>query len=180
MGDTVVPTIPSPDAADARLVTRLDRWIRQSFILLDALDRRTLTGITPALTTAQYHALAQLACEPSQSLGDLAARLFCDKANASGLMDRLTEQGLATRIRDPKDKRRVSLGLTPAGRDILERATDARASALNRALFPLHVDGLTATDDLLERVVELLQAAVAEAYEQQAGGNGASAPEPVL
>lgn len=142
-------------------VERVDQAIREAFILLDALDRRTLATITPALTTAQYHTLVALAQVSSQSLGDLAARRLCDKANVSGLIDRLTEQGLATRTRDPDDKRRVSLGLTPQGRDVLARATQVRSAALQRALLPLETTGLSDTQHVLQRLVELLQDAVA-------------------
>lgn len=148
------------------MVPRIDRAIRESFILLDALDRRTLSAITPPLTTAQYHTLAALAQVPVQSLGDLAARRLCDKANVSGLLDRLTALGLATRTRDPLDKRRVELSLTPAGREVLERATWARSAALTRALAPLDVTGLSATQHALERIVALLQSAVSAGQEQ--------------
>lgn len=147
---------------DASAMAQIDRAIRQSFILLDALDRRTLSAIAPPLTTAQYHALAALSQAPVQSLGDLAARLLCDKANASGLLDRLTALGLATRTRDRADKRRVALSLTPAGRDALERATWARSAALTSALLSLDVAEVTATRHALDRLVALLQTAVAE------------------
>lgn len=162
MREATLSTGSVPVAAAGGVVMRIDRAVRQSFILLDALDRRTLAGITPALTTAQYHALAALATAPSQSLGELAGRLFCDKANASGLVDRLIAQGLATRVRDPGDKRRVALNLTPAGHDVLDRATWARSAALNRALSPLDITALTATHHAMEHMVALLQAAVAE------------------
>lgn len=147
-------------------VDRIDQAIREAFILLDALDRRTLATITPALTTAQYHTLAALAQVPSQSLGDLAARRLCDKANVSGLIDRLAEQGLATRLRDPNDKRRVALSLTPQGREVLAKATRVRSAALNRALLSLQASGLGDTQHVLQRLVELLQAAVAASQDQ--------------
>lgn len=151
-------------------LARIDRAIRQAFILLDALDRRTLGAVSPALTTAQYHALTALALAPSQNLGELAARLLCDKANASGLIDRLSEQGLATRTRDPADKRRVALDLTPAGRDVLARAALARGAALHRALAPLTDSGLRDAEGVLEHVVDLLQSAVTDAQEATAAG----------
>ena len=156
---------PLPGGAPDTTVERVDRAIRQAFILLDALDRRTLSRIQPALSNAQFHALAALDLVPSQSLTDLAARRLCDKANASGLIDRLTEVGLASRERDARDKRRVSLSLTPQGRAVLAKARDARLAALGRALAPLESGGLTRTQHAIERVVALLQAAVAEIQE---------------
>ncbi|HZS92851.1 MAG TPA: MarR family transcriptional regulator [Chloroflexota bacterium] len=153
--------VPAAENRDPEAVLRVDRSIRQAFLLLDALYRRTQAGLTPALSTSQYYTLAAIAEEPSQSLGDLAARRLCDKANVSVLLDRLTKDGLATRRRDEQDKRRVEVNLTPAGWDALERASAARSDALTQALAPLDTTGMHTTADALERVVELLQAAVA-------------------
>ncbi len=155
---------------DARAVARLDRAVRQAFLLLDALDRRTLSTLSPPLSNAQYHALAALALVPTQTLGELAARLLCDKANASGLIDRLSEAGLATRVRDPRDKRRVALSLTPLGRETLDRATRLRLGTLQRTLAPLGDGGTAATYEALARLVELLQEAVSGEQEQAVSG----------
>lgn len=141
-----------------RLV-RLDTAIRTAFLLLDSLDRRTLAAITPPLTTAQYHALAALDLHPAASVGELATYLLCDKANVSGLIDRLSEAGLATRTRDGQDKRRVVLELTPSGQDVLQRAAQARLTALTQALQPLQDEGERHAHEVLERLVDLLKAA---------------------
>ena len=160
MRGTERPETGTISEREAGAVASIDRAIRDAFIYLEALDRRTLAGITPRLTTAQYHALAALALTPTQSLGALATRLLCDKANASGLVDRLSALGLVDRVRDPHDRRRVALSLTPAGQEALAQARHARAAALLRALAPLEVAGLTTMTEALQRLVALLQSAV--------------------
>jgi DNA-binding MarR family transcriptional regulator len=141
-------------------VRHIDRAIRDAFVYLDALDRRALAGVTPPIMPSQYYALAALAAAPAQNLGELAARLLCDKGNASGLVDRLQAIGLVDRQRDPDDGRRVKLTVTPAGHDVLARATQVRAAALAQALRPLDADGLRTTEAHVNDLVALLRAAV--------------------
>ena len=145
---------------DSGAVMLIEQAIRDAYVYLEALDRRTLSRVVPQLTTAQYRALMALSLEETQSLSELATRLLCDKANASGLVNRLDTLGLAQRRRDPADARRVALGLTPRGHEALSRARHARATALLRALLPLEMSGLTTMTEALERLVDLLQAAV--------------------
>ncbi len=147
---------------DARVTMSIDSAIRAAFIHLDALDRRALSSIMPPTTPAQYQVLAALAMQPTQNLGGVAARTLRDKSNASGLVARLMEQGLVDRARDPVDGRRVMLSLTPAGRDVLTRATQARMTALLRALTPLESTGLTTMAEHLGQLADLLQDAVTE------------------
>ena len=150
----------TPSGGDSGAVMLIEQAIRDAYVYLEALDRRTLARVVPQLTTAQYRALAALALEETQSLGELATRLLCDKANASGLVNRLSALGLVQRRRDPDDARRVALSLTPWGREALALAKHARATALLRALIPLEMGGLTTMTEALERLVDLLQAAV--------------------
>ena len=160
------PVAQAPEGAEAdpvrdlAAVRHINVAIREAFIYLDALDRRALAGITPPIMPSQYYALAALAAAPSQSLGQLAVRLLCDKANASGLVDRLQAVGLVDRERDPLDGRRVKLALTPAGFDVLAQATTARSTALLSALQSLQAEGLQATDARLVELVGLLRTAV--------------------
>src|SRR5579859_4640954 len=126
-----------PTAALSESVQQIGRDIATAFIYLEALDRQTLAGGDPPLTTAQYHALVALSAAPSPSLGELARRLLCDKANASKLMDRLVALDLATRSPDSDDARKVVLGLTSAGQSALAQATRLRTAALGNVFAPL-------------------------------------------
>lgn len=126
---------------------------------LCAWRRSTAAPLAP-LTAAQYHALTALTLVPGQSVGQLANRLLCDKANASGLVERLARQGLVERARDPDDKRRVVLSLTPSGRAAVAAGTQVRAETLRRVLSPLDQEGLDATTVHVSRLAELLGRAV--------------------
>jgi DNA-binding MarR family transcriptional regulator len=126
------------------------RAIAVAFIYLEALDRATFSSLTPPLTTAQYHALAALAEAPQQSLGSLAKRLLCDKANASGIVDRLEILRLVTRIRAASDRRRVSLSLTPLGVEVLAEASERRAAILHDAFSPIRGELSSLTHCLIQ------------------------------
>lgn len=147
-------------AETADPLARIDRSIWRAYILLDALDRRTLAGVQPPLTPAQYHALTALARVPMQSLGELAERLLCAKANASGIVDRLLALGLVDRARDPHDARRVCLSLTEGGRAALHVAIHARTTALLHALAPAELSRIQSIAHALDDVAGLLDAAV--------------------
>ncbi len=149
--DCMAELLPRAGATES-----IDLLIRKAALLLETLDRSTLAAVSPPLTVAQYHALVALSRVPEQSLSDLAARLLCAKANASGLVDRLETLGLVNRHRDTRDGRRVALSLTPAGRDLLDQALRARAAALLRALAPAGLDGLTSLMHELHRLIALL------------------------
>jgi DNA-binding MarR family transcriptional regulator len=147
-------------AARPQLEREIGQCVPTAFILLDALDRRTLAANDPPLTTAQYHALSGLAQVPQQSLSELAGRLLCDKANASKIIDRLETQGLASRTPDPRDARRVVLSLTAAGSTALESANNLRAEALRRAFAPMQDESVSQIGRSLITLVARLRTAL--------------------
>ena len=53
---------------------------------------------------------------PGMTAGQLAAILHLDRGSVSAALRRLERQGILKRRRDPRDRRRVTLGLTPKGR----------------------------------------------------------------
>src|ERR1700690_2505156 len=74
----------------------------------DALES---TGLSP-----QHHAVLSLLDERAcGAQGMLADALGYDRSQMVGLLDELEEQGLIARKRDPDDRRRHVVKLTPAG-----------------------------------------------------------------
>jgi DNA-binding MarR family transcriptional regulator len=142
-------------------VAVIDESIREAFLLLDALDRRTLGSLGAPLTCAQFHALAALEQHPGQTLSALAARLLCAKANASGLVDRLSAMRLVKKEPDPHDGRCIRLSLTSAGTELLATARRARHDALTAELTALrspHDLPLGELAAMMRRMVEHLRA----------------------
>jgi DNA-binding MarR family transcriptional regulator len=68
------------------------------------------------------------------------------------LVDRLADAGYITR-RPGRDRRSVSLRLTPSGRRAAERVSAARAQVLQGALSALEPDEREALDEIISRVL---------------------------
>lgn len=105
----------------ARAVARLARHVEQALAPLD-------------LSLPQYRVLALLRYGSSASSA-LAGRLAVSPPSLTAVVDGLVARGLVARDADPDDRRRLTLQLTPAGRELLddsEAAVDARLGAVAR------------------------------------------------
>ena len=80
------------------------------------------------LTYTQYVALLVLWERDGLSVKDLGDRMFLDSGTLTPLLRKLEEKGYVSRTRDPADERSVVVTLTPAGRDLREKAVDIPAS----------------------------------------------------
>lgn len=81
-------------------------------------DRRLTHDLRPlGLTSAQSEVLRILGESEPLSLARLGEQLVCDSgSNPSRLVERLVLAGLVTRTSDAKDRRQITLTLTPEGR----------------------------------------------------------------
>ncbi len=77
------------------------------------------------LTPKQTSLLWLVDDNPGVAQTDLAQRLFMDRATTMGIINRLQGRGLLHRGPSPEDRRRKTLFLTDAGRDLLHRARGA-------------------------------------------------------
>lgn len=74
------------------------------------------------LTGPQLWALWELGQSGPIALKDLAMRMHLESSTVVGVVDRLVAKSLMVRLPDPQDRRRISLELTPRGREILAAA----------------------------------------------------------
>jgi DNA-binding MarR family transcriptional regulator len=91
------------------------------------------------VTLPQARALRAIASSEACTMGELAGSLRVTMGAATGLVDRLVQQGLVQREPDPSDRRVVRVRLTPAGQrahTALVRGVRRRLSAALEKLSP--------------------------------------------
>jgi MarR family transcriptional regulator, temperature-dependent positive regulator of motility len=132
------------DAAAPGLIVLLTRLSKQVYRLAD----ETLLG----MGLKEYMTLTMLGDGvPQQSL---AESLHMDENNLVLLLNSLEGAGLISRRRDPDDRRRHIVELTPRGRKALERAGRGMSSLEDRLLGALSPADRAALKRLVVRVLE--------------------------
>jgi DNA-binding MarR family transcriptional regulator len=100
-----------------------------------------------------HHAILAVLDEGSrETQGAIADALGYDKGQLVGLLDELEEGGMVVRQRDPADRRRQIVQMTPEGRKGLERARRLSLSLENQFLSSLDADERRQLHDLLHKV----------------------------
>lgn len=110
----VVAAGDAVDAVDAfNALRRIVRYLRLA-------DRRA--ELACGLSAAQLFVLDTLSQSPAMSLAELAGRTLTDQSSVSTVVARLVGRRLVSRRASPRDRRRVELRLTPAGKQVLRGA----------------------------------------------------------
>jgi DNA-binding MarR family transcriptional regulator len=89
-----------------------------------------------------------------RSVEVLAAAMRVSHSRAVRVVDRLEEAGLARRESDPSDGRRALVRLEPAGRELAERALEARSRVLLNAAAGLTPADVRALDRVLGALLD--------------------------
>ena len=104
------------------------------------------------LSGAQLFVLQKLAESDGQSVSELAARTATDPSSVSVVVARLVRRRLVARHADPRDRRRLRLTLTAAGRALARRAPAAAQQGLVGAIESLPRPEQAHLADLLGRI----------------------------
>ena len=73
------------------------------------------------ITVGQSYVLFDLLDHDGAGIKDIAGRIQLDSPAVTGLVDRLSRQGLVQRIDDPADRRSVKVLLTDKGREMAQQ-----------------------------------------------------------
>jgi DNA-binding MarR family transcriptional regulator len=98
------------------------------------------------LTVEGLQTLASIASDQNTTPGGLARQLRLSRATVSYLLSRLEVSGLISRSRDPSNRRRVRVSLTPAGRNTLGRAAKACTSGLAQIAASMNDSGVSTSE----------------------------------
>lgn len=145
-----MPEVPQDTYA---IVTAIRRIVRA----VTLHGRRT--GRESGLTVAQFLALKAIGDRPGGTVAtEILDEVQVSAGTLSGIVQRLVDLGHVHRVRDPNDRRRVLLTITPTGLELL-----ASTSGTLQDRFLVRLDGLDEAErteilDVLERVVALMEA----------------------
>lgn len=135
-----VPMDRLPDAeltkADYEALFAFRRALRGFVVFSEQAARAD--GLTPR----QHQALLAIKGAPGRTkltIGEVASALLVRPHSAVELVDRLAETGLVEREGDPRDHRRVAVGLTPRAEMVLRDLSAAHLRELN-AIRPMLLD----------------------------------------
>src|SRR4051794_12522822 len=132
------PAEDSPHG-DAPSVTSREVWLLMSDLVLDNERRREVSDAL-GISFGRARTVRRLARRP-MSMGELAAALGIDPANATAVVDDLEALGLVRRRPHPTDRRAKVVEATRKGRELAQRA-DAILATPPPALSAIGADDL--------------------------------------
>lgn len=154
-GQTDLETIPFPvvptERHDLRILSSVRRIVRSVDVYSRKLARETGVTVPQLLCLLKVDELGPL------TLKDLSEEVYLNPSTLVGIVDRMEAAGLFTRERSVRDRRRVRISLTDAGRRLAVSAPSPLQDNLARKLEAL--PGLErATIALsLEKLLDLMQ-----------------------
>jgi DNA-binding MarR family transcriptional regulator len=153
------PRDSTPPRAQSRAAGRRSGPPRAARIayLLGRIGRsqgaRLTEQLAPLGLRPKHFALLNIvAADEGSSQQKLGERLDLEPSGIVPTIDELEAQGLLQRRRDPEDRRRYALYLTPEGHAKLAEARTAAAERATQLLQPLDAAELAVLEDMLTRI----------------------------
>lgn len=135
-------------------------FMQHLWALNHAVERTSLRMERELGVTAQQRLVLRcLGKYPGMMPTQLAALLHLDRGTISVTLRRLGRRGLVTRRPDPRDSRRVFLGLTKKARALVQPCPGTVESAVEEVLATLGGSSLDATKLVLNHITEALDLA---------------------
>lgn len=99
--------------------------------LLVGISAKSVAAVAGPITLPQFRLLVALGSRGPLKLVSLAEMLGVNPSTATRTVDRLVTAGWAQRNSNPDSRREITVGLTEAGRDLVDRVTEYRRSEIS-------------------------------------------------
>jgi len=139
------PVITNPDRSDivAEVIAGYET------LMHSLADSHTPEFLEIAISMPQAKLLYLLGAGGELHMSALVQRLGVSLSTISGLVDKVVDQGLASRREDPADRRQVVVALTPAGHAFIDRFRELNARQMRELLDLLADDDLARVRDAM-------------------------------
>jgi DNA-binding MarR family transcriptional regulator len=107
------------------------------------------------LAISEWRVLATLADGPPMSIGRLARIALAKQPTVTRLLDRMQEKGHVRRSAHGSDRRVTLVGITPAGRRVVDRLIVLAREHEERVLAPFGLARADALKTTLRRIIDL-------------------------
>ncbi len=126
---------PSKRPFFARYTTSL--WIR--FLRFNLLSNKKLQDDLDRLdlTAPQFYVLATIGYAGGMPFSNIGEKMMVTVSNLTGIVDRLEEKGLVTRVRDLRDRRVVRVMLTDKGAKLYKSTIPLFEKSISEVFSPL-------------------------------------------
>ena len=141
-------------AALTREILELNEQIR-----LQCFELAGPMAFPPDLTMRQLHVLVAASQPEGVTVHELAEALATSPPTASGLVNRLADKGLVTRVEDDVDRRVRHIQLTEEGQETLTALDSAYERLLGEMVDLLDVDELAAFRDNSQMMLDMVERA---------------------
>ena len=139
MTTTPTPSTPTVQAGPSRELLLSTPFLLKRLGM--AVKERALTAFESTGLNPQHHAVLSLLDEGArETQATIADALGYDRGHLVGLLDELEGKGFVERRRDPADRRRHLVSLTPTGADALRELRSIAKSVEKEFLSPLAAD----------------------------------------
>lgn len=125
-------TAPSARANTADLKLLFSELVRLETELWDAVEARLVAD--HGLTLPKFEFMQLMSRVPACRVHDIASEISITVGGASKIVDRIEADGLCARRANPGDRRSSIIELTPAGTQMLAKATVSLEDELRRQL----------------------------------------------
>ncbi len=146
----------SPPIPEKSYELRVFQSLRRIIRAIELHSRKLATDY--GITSPQLLCLLALREEAPLTIKKLAQSAYLSASTVVGIVDRLEEKGLVTRIRSASDRRAVQVSVTGKGRTLLASAPSPIQESLAQALGGLPEKEKITIALALEKVVDLMEA----------------------
>lgn len=138
---------------------RLRLWLKllkTSGLIEEELRRRMRAEL--GSTLPRFDAMSALSRAPDGlKMGEISKRLRVSNGNITGIVDKLTEEGIALRVAVPGDRRANLVRLTPKGRKVFADHASRHEAWIDEILAGLNADDLAGMMLRLDHLSDTLE-----------------------